>query len=180
MMSDFSIRSLSGANPATVARPAPPEPPAVQQAVTQPLTNPQSAVTQAPDAANAQWRNQRNGDVNVSQQQGSTAQQQRSGTAQTREQLAGTVTYLNQFLRRFDTALQFDIDDQYGEMVVHIVDRETKEVVRQIPSEETLAFAKFFKELEERSQNLPGSPQGSAVSDSQRLKVEGLLLDTKV
>lgn len=178
-MSDLSIRSFSGANnPASVARPAPPEPPAVQQAVAQPLTNPQSAVTQAPDAGNAQWRNQRNGDANI-QQQESPARQQ-SATTPTRERLADTVKYLNQFLRHFDTALQFDVDDQYGEMVVRIVDRETKDVIRQIPSEETLAFARFFKELEEHGQNLPESSQGSAVPDSQRLKVEGLLLDTKV
>lgn len=178
-MSDLSIRSFSGANPASVARPAPPEPPVVQQAVAQPLTNSQSAVTQSPDAANAQWRNQRNGNVSSQQQQEAVAQQQQSATTPTGERLADTVEYLNQFLRRFDTALQFDVDDQYGEMVVRIVDRETKDVIRQIPSEETLAFARFFKELEESGQNLPESSQGSVAPDSQRLKVEGLLLNTK-
>lgn len=179
-MSDLSIRSFSGANPATVARPAPPEPPAVQQAVAQPLTNPQSAVMQSPDAANAQWRNQRNGNANVQPQQESTAEQQQPATTATSERLMDTVNYLNQFLQRFDTSLQFDIDSQYGEMVVRIVDRETKEVIRQIPSEETLAFTKFFKEMEECGQNIPESSQGSGTSDNQRLKVEGLLLDTKV
>lgn len=179
-MSDLSIRSFSGANPATVARPAPPEPPAVQHAVAQPLTNPQSAVTQSPDAANAQWRNQRNGDGHVQQQQESTARQQQPATTPTRERLTDTVSYLNQFLRRFDTALQFDVDDQYGEMVVRIVDRESKEVIRQIPSEETLAFARFFKEMEEHGQSLLEPSQGSSAADGQHLKVEGLLLDTRV
>lgn len=179
-MSDLSIRSFSGANPATVApRTAPPESPAVQQAVAQPLTNPQSAVTQSPDVASPQWQNQRNGDASVQQQQESTARQQ-PGATPNRERLTETVNYLNQFLQRFDTALQFDIDDQYGEMVVRIVDRESKEVIRQMPSEETLAFARFFKELEEGGQNVLESSQGLPVSDSQRLKVEGLLLDTTV
>lgn len=179
-MSDLNIRSISGANPAAVARPAPPEPPATQQAVVQPLTNPQSAVMQSPDAANVRWRNQRNGDANVQQQQELTAREQQSATTSTGEQLADTVSYLNEFLQRFDTSLQFDIDSQYGEMVVRIVDRETKEVIRQIPSEETLEFTKFFKEMEECGQNIPESSQGSGTSDNQRLKVEGLLLDTKV
>ena len=179
-MSDLSIRSFSGANPVSVPRPAPPDPPTAQHAVAQPLTNSQSAVTQSPNTGTGQWRNQRGSHADIQQQQGSTAQPQQSATAQTPEQLADNVAYLNQFLQRFDTALQFEMDDQYSEMVVRIVDRETKEVIRQIPSEETLAFAKFFKELEKRSQNLPESPQGSPLPDSQRLKVEGLLLDTKV
>ncbi|HRD65809.1 MAG TPA: flagellar protein FlaG [Candidatus Competibacter sp.] len=179
-MSDLSIRSFSGAAPPTVARPAPPEPPAVQQAVAQPLTGPQSAITQAPDAANAQWRNQRNGNANVQLQQESTAGQQQSASTATSERLTDTVNYLNQFLQRFDTSLQFDVNNQYGEMVVRIVDRQTKDVIRQIPSEETLAFARFFKEMDEHGQSLPKSSQSSAMPDGQRLKVEGLLLNTKI
>lgn len=179
-MSDLSIRGFSGANPATVVRPAPPEPPAVQQAVAQPSINPQSAVTQLSDAANAQWRNPRNGNASVQQQQESMAQQQQSVAASTRERLTDTVNYLNRFLQRFDTTLQFDVDERGGEMVVRIVDRQTKDVIRQIPSEETLAFARFFKEMDEHGQNLSKSSQGSAAPDGQRLKVEGLLLNTKI
>lgn len=177
-MSDLSIRTFSGANLTTTTRITPPGPATVQQAVAQPLLNPQAAVVQAPTAATVQARNPHNDENNI-RQQGSTGQQSSTETLPTREELAETVNYLNRFLQRFDTALQFDIDQHYGEMVIRIVDRQNKEVIRQIPSEETLAFAKFFKDLEEHSPALP-EPAGSASIDGLHLKLEGLLLDTRV
>ena len=57
-------------------------------------------------------------------------------------------------------------------MVVQIVDRETKEVVRQIPSEKALALAKFFKEMEDNQK----TERSAAGKDSKRLKMEGQLL----
>ncbi len=173
-MSDIgSISNLSGANPAPAkappgARSEPPAPAATQNAVAQPLTAPQSAVTQSLAAGNAEW--QRPADSG-GQQRGA-----QPGAQPDRQQLTDTVDHLNQRLRDYNTNLQFEVDDKYHEMVVRIVDRETKEVVRQIPSEKALAFAKFFEEMEsEQSQGLPGG-SSSGSKESGRLKAEGWLL----
>jgi len=172
-MSDIgSISNLAGANPAlTRAVPGarseqPPAPATVQDAVSPPLTTPQSSVTQSPKAGNAEWQNRPNPD---GQQKSSPS----PGTP-TRQQLTDTLDHLNQRLGEYNTNLQFEVDDQYQAMVVRIIDRETKEVVRQIPSEKAMAFAKFFKELEgQQSQPTPaGSKDGKRPAEG----LKGLIL----
>lgn len=177
-MSDLSIRTFSGASPTTTARITPPGPATVQQAVAQPLLNSHAAVTQASTTAAVQPRYSQSDERSVQEQ--SNRQHASTEVPPTHQELAETVNYLNRFLQRFDTALQFDIDQHYGEMVIRIVDRQNKEVIRQIPSEETLAFAKFFKDLEEHSPALPEPSHGSVSADGLHLKLEGLLLDTRV
>jgi flagellar protein FlaG len=44
--------------------------------------------------------------------------------------------------------LQFSIDEESGETVVKVVDTETDEVIRQIPSEEMLALARNLQRME--------------------------------
>ncbi|MBL8250809.1 MAG: flagellar protein FlaG [Candidatus Competibacter sp.] len=171
-MADFStIGNLSsGGNSAPAARPAPPEPVTVQQAVGQPLGSPQSAVTQSPKTGGAEW--QRNADPQANKTQEPTSQ-----TEATRKHLTETIDHLNRRLNDYNTNLQFEIDDKYQQMVIRIVDRETKEVVRQIPSEKALAFAKFFEELEaEQGQGPPGGGSSPSSKESGRLKAEGWLL----
>lgn len=176
-MSDLNLRGFSGANPAPLPRPAPLQLPAVHQATIQPLVNPQSAVAPSVDVAGAQGRDRRDGTMIA--QSSLTGQKPSATNPEDRERLTDTVNSLNRFLQRCDTALRFEIDEcNDTKMVVRIVDRQTEEVVRQIPSEKALAFAKFFEDLE-KDQHLADAPQGVATQDSRRLKVEGLLLDTK-
>lgn len=54
------------------------------------------------------------------------------------EQALGNVTAHIQNLHR---SLHFSVDQDSGETVVRVVDTETQEVIRQIPSEEILAIA---------------------------------------
>jgi len=172
-MSDIgTISNLAGANPASAraapgVRSEPPEPATVQSAVGHLLTTPQAAVTQAPTAGNAEWQQSTNPD---GQQKNSPSQ----ATA-ARQQLAGTLDRLNQSLREYNTNLQFEMDDQYQQVVVRIIDRETKEVIRQIPSEKAMAFAKFFKELADNQKN-QAAPSGTGSKDAKRLQAEGWLL----
>lgn len=176
-MSDLTIRGFSGANPAPLPRSAPPELPAVHHAAIQPLVDPQSAIAPAADTANTQNRDRR--DSTATAQSSLTGQQSSATHPEDRERLTDTVNSLNRFLQRCDTALRFEIDERNNnKMVVRIVDRQTEEVVRQIPSEKALAFAKFFEDLE-KDQHLTEAPQGAATQDNRRLKVEGLLLNTK-
>lgn len=56
-------------------------------------------------------------------------------------ELEAAVSALNEHAQQLQRALQFSVDDQSGRTVIKVVDRETKEVIRQIPSEETLQIA---------------------------------------
>ncbi|WP_367155023.1 flagellar protein FlaG [Methylomonas sp. HYX-M1] len=63
----------------------------------------------------------------------------------------------NALLQEVKRNLQFKVDDTTNELVVKIVDSETGELVRQIPSEEMLAFIKHMKEMD--------GHQGSMIQD---------------
>lgn len=63
----------------------------------------------------------------------------------------------NALLQAVKRNLQFKVDDTTNELVVKIVDSESGELVRQIPSEEMLAFIKHMKEME--------GLQGSMIQD---------------
>ena len=52
--------------------------------------------------------------------------------------------------------LKFSVDDTTGRTVITVTHAETKEVLRQIPSEEILAVAKMMKEANETSERQPG------------------------
>lgn len=55
---------------------------------------------------------------------------------------------LNQAMRMMASNLQFTVDEETGIDVVKVVDADTKEVIRQFPSEEVLAIAKAFDKLQ--------------------------------
>lgn len=63
----------------------------------------------------------------------------------------------NTLLQAVKRNLQFKVDDATKEMVVKIVDSNSGEVVKQIPSEEMLDFVKRMQELE--------GQQGSVIQD---------------
>jgi flagellar protein FlaG len=56
------------------------------------------------------------------------------------EEIQATVEKLNEFMSQGQRALSFSIDDSVGEVVVRVTDKETSELIRQIPSEEVLKF----------------------------------------
>lgn len=60
--------------------------------------------------------------------------------------LRAKVEELNQTAQSIKRSLRFDIDDGTGITVITVRDRETEEVIRQIPSEEMLALARYFAE----------------------------------
>ena len=63
------------------------------------------------------------------------------------EELTGAVDQLNGYLEETHRGLRFSIDDNSGRTIVRVVDRETDEVIRQIPSEEMLAMIRHFNEI---------------------------------
>lgn len=62
-----------------------------------------------------------------------TSQQQERAAA-----LQEMVVELNDFMQNFNRNLQFRIDEISGDTIVKVIDAETNELVRQIPSQELL------------------------------------------
>jgi len=54
----------------------------------------------------------------------------------------------NQLMQTVSRNLQFKVDDATKEVVVKIVDSESGEVVRQIPTEEMLEFVKHLEQMQ--------------------------------
>jgi flagellar protein FlaG len=58
------------------------------------------------------------------------------------EQVESAVSQISDFVQNFQRDLVFSIDKDSERLVVKVVDSETQEVIRQIPSEEMLRIAK--------------------------------------
>lgn len=69
--------------------------------------------------------------------------------AVTAGELGEAVENINQFVNSQGRTLNFSVDEESGKPVVKVIDFETKEVIRQIPSEEVLTMAKAIKRLQE-------------------------------
>ncbi|BCU07446.1 flagellar protein FlaG [Allochromatium tepidum] len=63
------------------------------------------------------------------------------------DKLTEAVDKINEMMQQGKQMLTFQLDEDSGRMVVRVIDSQTKEVVRQIPSEETLNFAKYVDGL---------------------------------
>ncbi|MCP5195801.1 MAG: flagellar protein FlaG [Gammaproteobacteria bacterium] len=95
--------------------------------------------------------------------------------------LANAVNELNQhFKGLLRTSLQFNMDDKSGEMVVKVMDVERNELIRQIPPEEILALAAFFKEkIEKETEQIEQAALMTNKSAPGTSILEGLLLRAK-
>lgn len=74
-----------------------------------------------------------------------SANQNRQGGSLSTEQ---AVERLKQFVSTASTDINFAIDSNSGVSVVKIIDRGTKDVIRQIPSEEAISLAMALDKLQ--------------------------------
>jgi flagellar protein FlaG len=65
-------------------------------------------------------------------------EQQELERQQRAEALQEKVTELNDYMQHFNRSLQFTVDDSSGDTIVKVIDSDTDEVVRQIPSQALL------------------------------------------
>ncbi|WP_193496360.1 flagellar protein FlaG [Nitrincola alkalisediminis] len=61
------------------------------------------------------------------------------------EKLEEAIDKLNDMMRDGQRSLSFSVDDSAEKVVVRVVDVQTSEVIRQIPTEETLKFAEYLE-----------------------------------
>jgi flagellar protein FlaG len=64
-----------------------------------------------------------------------------------RQKLQESVEELNEFVLPYNTSLRFSIEEEMGTVIVKVTDRETREVIKQIPSEEAVELAKALDKL---------------------------------
>ena len=84
---------------------------------------------------------------------------------QTAEDLARATESISDYIQSVSRSLSITIDEQLETPVVTVLNRETDEIIRQIPSEEALEIARFIAE------------QASAASPSTENAVTGLLFN---
>ncbi len=77
-----------------------------------------------------------------------------AGEASASANLEQALQDLSGYVQNVQRNLQFDVDDASGHTVIRVVDSETDEVIRQIPSEEVLALARHLKSMGEGEQGL--------------------------
>lgn len=70
------------------------------------------------------------------------------------EALEQAVSHLKEYVQSLQRNMDFSVDDKTGRYVVRVVDSQTQELIRQIPSEEMLAISRnladFLEEAEQR------------------------------
>lgn len=73
---------------------------------------------------------------------------QQSASVPSMNQLNDVVKQVNETLKKFSQNLEFSIDSDSQRTVVKVVDQETKDVIRQIPTAEALEIAKALHRVQ--------------------------------
>lgn len=64
----------------------------------------------------------------------------------TREAVMEAVSDISDYVQNISRELQFQVDDEIGSTIVTVVDRDTGDIIRQIPSEEIVQLAHYIAE----------------------------------
>ena len=111
-----------------------------------PLNNAPSTATAQPLAADVrQMRPVQNSSSTALQTELAVSQTQK--TEATRQQVEEAANSVNEFLKPINNSINFSLDEDTGVTVVKVIDIATKEVIRQIPSEEMLVIAKAIDQM---------------------------------
>lgn len=119
----------------TASVPSPPRAEGVQQTGRSPATQGRQAVS--PEQA-------RTSPVAQNRQ----ADADRGGDSPSREDVAEAVDRLAGFVAPNQSDINFSVDESSGVRVVKIIDRNSNEVIRQMPSEEAVALARALDKLQ--------------------------------
>lgn len=110
----------------------------------------------------------------ISQQTTTTVQEEASTIAATAEEAEEEAKELIQELNTQNLGLSFTMDEELERTVISVMDRNTDEVVREIPSEEFQRFSKAIKNFQDQNSTTDG-----VLSSSSKNALRGLILEDK-
>ncbi|MGG7054445.1 flagellar protein FlaG [Nitrosomonas sp. ANs5] len=76
------------------------------------------------------------------------AQPEQEAGAETAMQVQQAVAQIQQFTQALARNLQFSVDEETGKSVVRVIDVQTREIIRQIPSEEAIQIARTLDKVQ--------------------------------
>lgn len=68
-----------------------------------------------------------------------------------RKELNNAVKHVSGYVQNITRELNFSVDEELGRTVVRVIDENTGDVIRQIPSEDMLELARNLAEIKERT-----------------------------
>ncbi|WP_051302755.1 flagellar protein FlaG [Sedimenticola selenatireducens] len=80
---------------------------------------------------------------------GEAKEEQRPTAAMDGQTLDNAVEQLNQFAQSVQRKLEFSVDEESGKTVIKVIDKESGEMVRSIPSEDVLDMQQRLRETSE-------------------------------
>lgn len=86
--------------------------------------------------------------ANLAPQEGETTEESNQANIATQSDLPEPLQRINAVMRSY--GLEFEIQDYDSRLITRVVDRESGEVIRQIPSEEVLRIARSLAEMQGR------------------------------
>lgn len=63
-----------------------------------------------------------------------------------KEAVENAITKINEYVQNTQRSIQFEVDELTGKDIVKVLDKETDEVIRQMPLEEVMSFARNLAE----------------------------------
>lgn len=76
------------------------------------------------------------------------AQPEQEAGAVSEMQVQQAVAQIQQFTQALARNLQFSVDEETGKSVVRVIDIQTREIIRQIPSEEAIQIARTLDKVQ--------------------------------
>jgi len=149
----MSIRPFEGSLPTSQPPPASVRP--ANESPAAPIASPQSGASAVSTVGLSPASP--SGTITASAQQARNASgigPNTAGPTTDQKELAAAIEQVREAVNTQVRDFSFSIHEKTGEIVVRIVDRESKEVIRQIPAEEMLRLAEHLKTLE--GENKPG------------------------
>lgn len=115
-----------------------------------PVSGPGSTTSSSPpDPAERIQSSSANQDINIQAKESAISPPERAEQIQEeQEQVREAVTRLNDYVQSVQRDLQFRLDEDSGKTVVTVLDRQTSQVVRQIPDEVALKLAQDLQQDE--------------------------------
>jgi flagellar protein FlaG len=64
------------------------------------------------------------------------------------QEVAETVEALNSVMQQMQRGISFQVDDQSGRSVIQVIDRDSGDVIKQMPSEDLLKLINHMQEMQ--------------------------------